>query len=104
MKQIPLIPLFILVFVLAFVSADDSDYEMTAVYVNTILAESSTVQVDLGTNAQIQVYLEGTGDTTDVRVRAWLGGYEYGDIEERTDVFQVEDGISYKETLYLAIP
>lgn len=86
------------------IHADSSDYSIEAVYVNGIQAQDSLVQVELGTNAQIQVYLEGTGDPTDVRVRAWLGGYEYDTVEEMTDVFKVEDGVSYKETLYLAIP
>ena len=94
----------VVLFALPFVRADSSDYEISAVYVNGIQAEGSTVQVELGTNAQVQVYIEGTGESTDVRVRAWLGGYEYGDIEETSDVFKVEDGISYKEFLYLAIP
>ncbi|MSR86267.1 hypothetical protein EXS74_02635 [Candidatus Woesearchaeota archaeon] len=104
MKKILFVLTFVFILAFPFVSADSSDYEMTAVYVNGIQAEGSTVQVELGTNAQIQIYVQGTGETTDVRVRAWLGGYEYGDIEETTEVFKVEDGVSYKEFLYLTIP
>ncbi|HII14548.1 MAG TPA: hypothetical protein HA360_05750, partial [Nanoarchaeota archaeon] len=58
----------------------------------------------LGSTAQIQVYLEGTGERTDVRLRAWIGGYEYDAIERISDVFEVQDGLAYKKILTLDIP
>ena len=100
----------LLVFLLALVGvafpvqADSSSYEISSVYVNGIQAEGNLVQVELGSTAQVQVYLEGTGESTDVRVTTWIGGYEYGSVQEYTDVFYVEDGVSYKKTLYIEIP
>lgn len=85
-------------------SADSSAYEIQAVYVNGIEVRGSTPQVTLGSTAQIQVYLEGTGEPTDVRVGAWIGGYEYGTVEVSSGVFTVEDGISYRKYLSLEIP
>lgn len=104
LAKIFIIIVFLSLFVVHNASAGSSNYAIDAVYINGIQAQGSTVDVQLGTNAQIQVYLEGTGDPTDVRVGAWLGGYEYGSVEETTDVFTVENAISYKKTLYLAIP
>ncbi len=89
---------------LAFASADTSDYEIEKVYVNGILVENSLIQVELGNKAQIEVYISGTGESENVRVNAWVGGYQYGTIEETTEMFEVEDGISYRKVLYLEIP
>lgn len=85
-------------------AADASDYSIEAVYVNGIQAEGNLVQVELGSTVAIQVYLQGTGENTDVRLGAWIGGYEYGSVEETSDVFEIEDGVSYKKTLYIDVP
>jgi hypothetical protein len=87
------------------VMASSEDFDITKVYVNGIQANSnSMVQVELGSTTQIAVFLEGTGATQDVRIRAWVGGYEYGDIEVTSEVFDLENGVSYKKYLYLDIP
>ncbi len=96
--------LALFLFIIPSVYADSNDYEITSVYVNGIQSEGSKVQVEIGTNAQVQIFLEGTGDTTDVRLRVWMGGYEYDTLETISDVFTVEDGVSYKKTIYLSIP
>lgn len=90
---------------LSLVSADSSDYLVEAVYVNGISEGSSTtIQAELGTDLPIVVFLQGTGETTDVRVRAWIGGYEYGEISAATQMFDVEDSVMYKKYLKLEIP
>jgi len=89
----------------AFAAAESSAYTIDSVYVNGIEVDADTkVQVVLGSTAQIQVYLEGTGERTDVRLRAWIGGYEYDSIESTSDVFEVQDGLAYKKILTLDIP
>tara|TARA_Y100000310_G_scaffold337875_1_gene426075 strand:+ start:72 stop:1190 length:1119 start_codon:yes stop_codon:yes gene_type:complete len=80
-----------------------ADYSIEEVYVSGIEAEGNTIQVELGSTLQVLVYLEGAGEQ-DVKVRAWIGGYEYGTIQDITDMFDVEDGISYRKYLYLDIP
>ena len=95
--------LFLFLFV-PFASADSDAYEIQSVFVNGISAEDAKIQVELGSTMDIQVLLEGTGESTDVRVHAWIGGYAYESIEESTDVFDVENGVSYKKTLSLDIP
>ncbi|MAG78319.1 hypothetical protein CL616_03055 [archaeon] len=102
MKKLTLALVIFLVAFTAFVSASDN-YEIEEVYVNDILA-TNTVQVELDTELTIDVYLEGTGLTKDVKVKAWFGGYEYDLIEDYTDMFDIEQGVSYKKTLTLEIP
>ena len=50
------------------------------------------------------VDLEGLGETEDVNVKAWMGGYEYATIQDYTEMFDVEDGVTYRKYLYLEIP
>tara|TARA_Y100000310_G_C20682345_1_gene816715 strand:+ start:2372 stop:3511 length:1140 start_codon:yes stop_codon:yes gene_type:complete len=97
--------LILLLLAIPVVYADSDNYEITKVYVNGIQVEDNNkVQVEIDSTAQIIVFLEGTGITTDVKISAWIGGYEYDDVIIYSDVFDVEDGVSYKEYLYLDIP
>jgi hypothetical protein len=97
--------LVLLLLALPLVVADSDNYDITSVYVDGIQSsDSSMVQVERDSSVKITVFLEGTGDSTDVRVKVWLGGYEYGDIEEVSEMFEVEDGVTYREDLYLDIP
>ncbi len=101
------------------VSADSDLYDITKVKVNGVEMSSggsTTTQVELDDTTEIEVYLEGTGNSTtcpsgdvddctvEVRVKAWIGGYEYDDIESSTGEFDIEPGVSYKKTLSLDIP
>lgn len=96
--------LVVLLGCLSFVSASSLDYKIDKVYVNGILAEDNLVQVELGNIVQVEVYVLGTGEPEDVRLNAWIGGYEYGSIEEVTEMFEIQDGVLYKKILYLEIP
>jgi hypothetical protein len=102
MKKLILALVIFLVAFTAFVSASDN-YSIEEVYVNDILA-TNTIQVELDTELTVDVFLEGTGLTQDVKVKAWFGGYEYDLIEDYTEMFDVEDGVTYKKTLTLDIP
>ena len=102
MKKILLILALIAMLAVPFVSAD---FEVSKVYVNTVEATSDNkVQVELDTAAQVQVQLEGTGSTKDVNIKVWLGGYEYDNLEDYTEMFDVEDGVVYKKNLEIHIP
>jgi hypothetical protein len=102
MKKLILALVIFLVAFAAFVSASDN-YAIEEVYVNDILA-TNTIQVELDTELTVDVFLKGTGLTKDVKVKAWFGGYEYNLIEDYTEMFDVENGVSYKKTLTLEIP
>lgn len=101
------------------VSADSDLYDITKIKVNGIEmspGEEITTQVELEDSTEIEVFIEGVGNETtcpdedtsdcgvDVRVRAWIGGYEYEDIEATSNEFTVEPGVSYRKTLILNIP
>jgi len=102
----------------AFVSADSDLYEITQVKVNGIIMpdDADTTQVELDDTTTVEVYVEGTGNATtcpdgdvddcavDVNIKVWLGGYEYGDVEDVSAMFDIEPGVSYKKTLTLEIP
>src|SRR3989339_587085 len=101
------------------VSADSNFYDITKVKVNDVemtSGGSTTTQVELDESTEIEVYIDGTGNSTfcpggnvddcavEVRVKAWIGGYEYDDIEATSGEFDIEPGVSYKKTLTLEIP
>ena len=100
MKKVLIIALMLLLCMSVVFGAD---YTIEQVYVNGIEAEDSKVQVELGSTLQILVYLDGVTEG-DMNIRAWIGGYEYGLIQDVTDMFDVEEGVSYKKYLYLDIP
>ena len=87
------------------VSADtSSNYVVDRVYVDGMDIASYTVDIERGESQTLDIYLTGTGETTDVNVRAWIGGYEYDDVLVASDMFKVEDGVSYKKVLTLNFP
>ncbi len=101
----------------AFVNANSDLYDITQVKVNgVVMSSSSSVSIELDDTTNVEVYLEGTGNSTtcpgadvkdcdiDVQVKVWIGGYEYDDIEDTTSEFTIEPGVSYKKTLNLEIP
>jgi hypothetical protein len=105
MKKLFMIFMVLLTLAVPMVSAESADYDIKAVYVNTIKAtEDNKIQVELDTTLQVQVEIQGTGATQDARIRAWIGGYEYGTLETTTDVIKVEDGVTSKHTMYIEIP
>ena len=53
---------------------------------------------------EVLVKANDTITTDNVRVKAEILGYEYGDIEDETDLFEMEAGKTYKKKLVLAIP
>jgi hypothetical protein len=82
---------------------NSNDYDITSLRVND-LSYTNTVYAERGDEVSVDVYLEGTGDTQDVRIRVWLGGYEYDDVTATSEMFDIEDGVSYKKTVNLALP
>ncbi len=69
-----------------------------------VVSEGDAVYVERGTSCGIEVYVKGNEEVDNVRIKAWVGGYEYDDIEDRTDVFSVEPGVKYKKYLRLDFP
>jgi hypothetical protein len=86
-------------------SAASAGYKFTDVDVNGIdMAKSPVVYVERNGNVQVKVDLEALGAVDGVKVKAWIGGYEYGDIKATTSLFDVEAGVTYPVLLAFGIP
>ena len=71
------------------------------------------IHVQRGDIVEVRVEFTVTddGDTTPnedlserTRIRTWIGGFEFGDVSDSTDIFTVEEGITYTKKLTLEIP
>src|SRR3989344_2232540 len=83
-----------------------SDFIINSVEVNDIpiTVGGNSVLVERGQRAVIEVFLQGAGNSDDVRVEARIGGYEFGTLRDETDVFEVESGVRYRKILTIDIP
>lgn len=72
----------------------------------TAIGQSATVSAIKGNTLDIRVELFGDLNVTenDVRVKAWIGGYEYDDIEATSDLFNVQSNVIYVKNLELELP
>ena len=107
MKKLVLAILFVLSLLsVPAMAAVSTDYQITEVQVDDITYANADdiVYVERGSTIEIELYLEGTGNTEDVNVKAWLGGYEYDYVQTTSSMFDIEDGVSYKKTLNLQLP
>lgn len=91
-------------------SAVSPDFDINRVEVNdkeVTTSDTNFVVIDRGEVLKVDVWVNGQAGGAvrdDVRVRAWVGGYEYGEIAERSEVFKVESDGSYHRTLYVVVP
>ncbi|MFH0797781.1 MAG: hypothetical protein V1906_00030, partial [Candidatus Woesearchaeota archaeon] len=81
-----------------------SDYAITKLEVNGE-APMGSLHVTPGEKISIHVNVKGLSATEkDVRVQAWLGGYEYSYIEADTGMFKVAKNVTYQKYLTLELP
>ena len=72
----------------------------------------NSVYVERGESVDIKVMLSALGDNPnetgemieDIQIEAEVNGYEYGDIEDKTSMFDLMEGVSVMKTLTLEIP
>jgi uncharacterized membrane protein len=102
---------FVLLVGMTMVQATSPDYDIARVEVNGKLVtpsdSTSFVVIDRGETLEVDIWVDGESAGSvadDVRVRAWVGGYEYGEIAKKSDLFKVEPDGSYHRTLYIDIP
>jgi len=88
------------------VAAGNLDFADFDVYVNGVHTENSdVVQVELGETISLALKLTSSATLDeDVKIKAWIGGYEYDNIEDVTEMFDVEEGVRYTKYLTLTIP
>ncbi|MFC1666124.1 hypothetical protein ACFLZF_00200 [Nanoarchaeota archaeon] len=68
-----------------------------------VVEENSPVGVIAGETIDVKVYFTSMVDASNVRIKASLNG-EKVDIDEKTGLFDVEDGSKYSKSLTLTIP
>ena len=104
---------FILLLVTSILSglsgATSHSFEVTSVEIDDheiIIPSASfpTIHVERGQNLPVKVFFRGVRNTEDVRLRAYIGGYEFGTIEDESDIFEVFNGVSDSERVVLKIP
>ena len=92
------------------------DFSITKVEVDgTVASKTGAVFVERGSTVIVDVWVKGNDafrkcqdnrarSCYDVKVKAFIGGYEYGDVEDSEGPFEVEPGVTYHKTLRLVIP
>ncbi|MFH1592295.1 MAG: hypothetical protein ABIB47_02935 [Candidatus Woesearchaeota archaeon] len=68
------------------------------------LGSDSVVHVERSSTVDIRAEFMSNVNSDKVRVKAWIGGFEFGDVSDRTGIFTVEPGLIYSKTLHLEIP
>ena len=109
--KLGIVMLFLAFLAVPFVAAANYSFDKvevdSIVAIDTSSASPTTVYVERGETAAIEVWfhgLNGTSTIDDARVKAWINGYEHGNIQDTTDIFTVEPGVSYRKVLRLDIP
>ncbi|MBS3160887.1 hypothetical protein J4213_04330 [Candidatus Woesearchaeota archaeon] len=114
MKKSLSVILFLLVALIFATSATnvDATYSIDRVEVNGVdmtpvgvPLTSPILKVDRGDSVGIRVEFRSDVSANDVRVRAWIEGYEYSDIEDSTELFDMNNaGVTNVKNLVLKIP
>lgn len=97
----------VLVFLLSLTgvfAATSTDYEISKVEINDIIPSTNAIYVERGETLDITVFVTGLNDIQDVKVRAWIEGYEYEDIEDSSDMFDLTANVDRAIPLKIYIP
>ncbi|MEK6974112.1 MAG: hypothetical protein AABW41_02670 [Nanoarchaeota archaeon] len=87
-----------------------TDYSVERIEIDgTEVFDGDVVSVERGQTTEIAVWVRGkaviSGDEVEnVKVKAWIGGNEFDDVEDTSGVFTVEENVLYKKVLKLDIP
>ena len=104
-KLFSLMALLLVAFLATLANVNAEGYQFTKVEVNGVtMAPGTTVNVERGDRVYVRTELLAYQNVKDVRVKAWLGGYEFGNIQEETDIFDVEAGVTYVKAVVLQVP
>lgn len=70
-----------------------------------LVSGSEVVHADRGDTIDVTVQLKGSSiNENDVRVKAWIGGYKYDEVEDMTSQFKVLADTTYVKNLELELP
>jgi uncharacterized membrane protein len=107
MKNLKLASLIIafLIGLLAINVSAISNVNFNKIEVNGVdVTSGDTIYVERGDNVEIRVQIKSTATYQDVNVKAWLGGYEYSDVEDISSMFDIIPGVTYSKVLNLQLP
>ncbi|MDI6737830.1 MAG: hypothetical protein QME12_04930 [Nanoarchaeota archaeon] len=104
MKKTALILAFPIILLLVSAMVFAAPFGIIKVTVNGMEAGSERIALELGTNVQVGVTLNTAYNAKDVRVKAWIGGYEYDDVLAESNVFDMKTGVTYRKELTLELP
>ncbi|MBS3150303.1 hypothetical protein J4425_00655 [Candidatus Woesearchaeota archaeon] len=109
MKKIfgAILGLLLLVMLAGFASA--ADFEIVDVDVNGVdmdlnSMENPVLYVERGETLSIRAEIFANNSVNDMRLKAEIGGYEYDDIEETSDMFDLDEGVTRVQMLRLELP
>lgn len=87
-------------------TASRDDFRIDVVKVKGLtVSDSAPVRVERGTTVPVVVEFRGTGKIAyDTRIRVYIGGYEYGDVQAMSDIFEVRPGTRDSRELLLRVP
>ncbi len=94
------------------VYGDASDVVIEYIEIDNVAIEGTSFGAEVGDTIDIELWVqistdaEDDGITTveDLKIEAWVGGYEYDNIEVSTSEFNMDAGVLYKKTLSLELP
>ena len=69
-----------------------------------VLGTNQNIHVERSSTVEVRSEFVSNIDSDRVRVKIWIGGFEFGDVSDRTGIFTVEPGLVYSKTLRLEIP
>lgn len=97
-----------LVGIASFATAADFEFKSIEVDGVEVLGTDQSIAVERDDTVDVRVQFVASdlgGQESDrVRVKVWIGGFEFGDVSERSDIFSVEEGVTYVKKLRLEIP
>ena len=70
----------------------------------TAMTATNTVYVERDSSIEVDVWYTATTDHDNVKIKTWIGGYEYDDVEDVTNMFDAEAGVTYHKVLTLELP
>ena len=82
------------------IAAPSVDVEVNGVGVDA----GDTVYLERGDEVEVEVVFESDINLDDARVKAWIGGYEYEDVEDKSDIKDIQAGLKDKEVLSFELP
>ena len=83
-----------------------NDFRIDSVEVNGVSATGSKiVYAERGSVVPVEVEFTGTGKVAyDTKLRVFVGGYEFGDVEQTSEIFQVLPGVTDRRVVRLELP